>query len=177
MPRDLLEIQQPRDLLQEPSAKADSALALPPSVAANVARARARPDVSPITRQLWFIALGLGKGAGLLKIWIDNFRNREQKAQEQRRRWITIGLTFGLFAMVLLSTVAWNQRNSALISKANAVAEANARATAQFEAEESKAETEKQALLTYSNQLVAQSSAHLSDQLDLALLLSAKCRP
>lgn len=65
-----------------------------------------------------------------------------RRNEERQRRRITSGLVVGVFILVILSLVAWGQRNSAIISQNaavqaqnTAIAEANARATAQFDAE------------------------------------------
>ena len=82
-----------------------------------------------------------------------------QRNEIRTRRQITIGLMIGLGVMVVLSFVAWGQRNIAL-AEANAKAtalvnEENARATAQAE----KVRAEEQAQIALARQLAAQSQS------------------
>jgi WD40 repeat protein len=59
-----------------------------------------------------------------------------QRNEIRIRGQITIGLVVGLGIMIVLSFLAWGQRNSAINSQNTAIAEANARATAQVNAEQ-----------------------------------------
>ncbi|MCJ7433302.1 MAG: TIR domain-containing protein [Anaerolineales bacterium] len=78
------------------------------------------------------------------------------KHEDRQRRQITIGLSLGLLILVVISVIAWGQRNIA-ISETNAKAtalvnEENARATAQAEKEHA----EQQARIARSRELAAQ---------------------
>lgn len=50
----------------------------------------------------------------LLKVWINNFRRREEIRQERRRTMVIIGLAVGLILVMVLAIFAWIQRNNAV---------------------------------------------------------------
>ncbi len=118
-----------------------------------------------------------------------------QRNEIRTRRQITIGLVAGLAIMVVLSFVAWGQRNSAISAQNTAVAEANSRATAQANAlseanakatalvneesarataESEKRRADKQSDIALANQMAAFSISHLDTQYDLSLLLASQ---
>jgi WD40 repeat protein len=117
---------------------------------------------------------------GLLKIWVEQFRNREQIARERQRRQITIGLSIGLIVMALLSVFALVQRNMAINAQSTALAEGAARATALANEESAKAtaqaerdRAEKQAQIALSRQLIAQIPNKLDQgNWELAMLMA-----
>ncbi len=90
-----------------------------------------------------------------------------QRNEIRTRRQITIGLVIGLAIMIVLSFVAWGQRNSAINAQNTAIAEANARATAQIVAEEQKN-------VARAGEIAAQSLAQRDSSFDLSLLLSVE---
>lgn len=89
-------------------------------------------DLKTGKEQIEIIHEALLREWGLLKRWIEDFKNREQIANERRRRWITTGFAFGFLITFWLSVFAFNQRNSAINSQNTAVAEEYSRATAQY---------------------------------------------
>ena len=88
-----------------------------------------------------------------------------QRHEIQTRRQFITGLMIVLIIMIIISVFAWDQRNSAIDAQNTAIVEANARATAQKEAQE-------QSHIAISRQLVAQSKLVEIKAPVLAMLLS-----
>jgi WD40 repeat protein len=92
-------------------------------------------------------------------------KSREDATRRQR---VTLGaVAAGLVISVALGVVAWTQRNVA-------VAEGDARATAQAEAEDQRNAAIEQSDLATSRYLSSRASASMNDQLDLSLLLAVR---
>lgn len=87
-----------------------------------------------------------------------------QRNEVRIRRQITGGLVAGLVIMLILSFVAWEQRNSA-------VEEATGRATAQWNAEANANEAERQAKIARIGELAAQSTAMQQKDREISFLL------
>lgn len=99
----------------------------------------------------------------LLKNWIDKFRHRDLRARIQRRIFIVVGLILGLFTIIALTLVVFNQSGSVTSSQRSAVA-ANTSALAQaiFNTKDSREETAV---------LLAIESMRLSPTIDVAQVL------
>ena len=97
-----------------------------------------------------------------------------QRNEIRTRRQITFGLAIGLVITIVLSFVAWGQRNNALNSEATAIAEAKSRATAQAVAEVERDRADENAKISLARQLSAQSGNLINSNYDLGVLLAVQ---
>ena len=100
-----------------------------------------------------------------------------RKHENQLRQRTIFGLGIGLVIMVILSFIAWDQRNNAMASEETAIAEANARATAQKEAEIQADIAEERRKLALARQIAVQAELTRTgqpDHLEQSVLLAAE---
>jgi WD40 repeat protein/cell division protein FtsB len=100
---------------------------------------------------------------GLLAQWINDFRHREQRAKERRRRMTIVGLLLGLILMMILALLAWMARNEA--EQQRVIAQTN------------EVIAQQQAEIAFSRQLAAQAetiNATRSSQQLVAVLLAIR---
>ena len=106
---------------------------------------------------------------------------KSRRYADYMRRTVTWSSVSVAIIMILLSLVAWGQRNSAISAQNTAVAEANAKATALVNVENARAtaqaekeRAEEQAHIAISRQLTSLARTFYSNQLNMALLLSVE---
>ncbi len=97
-----------------------------------------------------------------------------QRNEIRTRRQITLGLSTGLLIMIVLSLVAWGQRNVATAQRALAQAASTQAIAQEAIAKTNEAEAKRQAKIASSRQYAALASLYVDDRYDLSALFSVE---
>jgi hypothetical protein len=97
-----------------------------------------------------------------------------QRSEIRTRRQITIGLVTGLAIMIMLSIVAWGQRNEAKSQQATAQAASTQAIAQESTAKANEAEAKRQAEIASSRQYATLAWYYINDQYDLSALFSVE---